>query len=62
MYTKGIKKIFSPSIGMSLAEAENAARTAGFEAFSYNGQIIVKAGNDWLATCFHITDFSDGQV
>ncbi len=68
MYTKGVRKIFSPKIGQGGLEAcQKIAEAARFDALEFNGQIFVleedrdrdpRIIHPWVKSCFNIDDFA----
>ncbi len=63
MYTEGIRKIFTcTDIKKTKLQIAGIAEHAGFKAFSFNGEIWCRNNNDWIQTCFQITDFQDVQT
>jgi hypothetical protein len=58
-YTKGIRKVFTPKLEHgSVENVMLVATTAGYRAFSFNGDIYccTYEGN-WFKTCFFLEDF-----
>lgn len=60
IYTEAATKVFRDFQGGNLEEVKNRAYKAGYEAFSFNGEIYVSLAdqNAWIKTIFKIEDLT----
>ena len=57
MYTKGIRKIITPT-ALNLTQAINIANASDYDAVSFNGCVYVKIDRiEWIKSPFTLEDF-----